>query len=69
MAVRSMRVADLSTGPVFGAAGEVVLPTVNKDNGFGKGVGLVEPFLAFGQELPRDAFVQARAGWRFPPRR
>jgi hypothetical protein len=44
----------------------VALPTGNQDKGLGKGVVLFEPFLAFGQTLPWQSFVQAQAGAELP---
>ena len=37
-----------------------------RPQGLGKGVTIFEPFVAFGQILPRDAFVQAQAGAELP---
>jgi hypothetical protein len=51
---------------VLSVAGEIVLPTGNKDKGFGKGVVLFEPFVAYGQALPVDAFVHVQAGVEIP---
>lgn len=64
--VKSMLVANRSTGSVLSVAGEIVLPTGNKDKGFGKGVVLFEPFVAYGQVLPADAFMHLQAGVEIP---
>ncbi len=57
---------SLAAGRILSVAGEVVLPTGETTRGFGKGVAVFEPFVAFGQLLPRDAFVQAQVGFEFP---
>jgi hypothetical protein len=53
-------------GNIFSAAAEVVLPTGDEDEGFGKGFTLFEPFLAFGQILPGDAFLHVQGGLEIP---
>jgi len=57
---------DRGRGTIVSLAGEVSLPTGNADRGFGSGHVAVESFAAFGQALPRDAFVQAQAGVGIP---
>ena len=53
---------DLRSGTIFSAAGEVILPTGDEDDGVGGGVTIFEPFLALGQVLPADAFLHVQAG-------
>jgi mono/diheme cytochrome c family protein len=53
-------------GSIFSAAFEAILPTGDEDDDLGKGTVVLEPFLAFGQILPGDAFVQLQAGVEFP---
>jgi mono/diheme cytochrome c family protein len=57
---------SLASGTIFSAAGEIILPTGDEDDGFGAGTAIFEPFLALGQLLPADAFVQLQAGAEFP---
>jgi cytochrome c5 len=57
---------DLTRGTIFSVAGEVVLPTGSETRGFGSGTTIFEPFVSFGQILPRDMFVQAQAGVELP---
>jgi hypothetical protein len=57
---------SLESGSILSAAGEVVLPTGNADRGFGRGVTVFEPFVAFGQILPRDSFIQFQGGFELP---
>jgi hypothetical protein len=56
----------VATGTIFSLAGEVILPTGNADKGFGSGVIRFEPFVTFGQVLPRDGFLQIQAGAELP---
>lgn len=57
---------DVARGTIFSVAGEVVLPTGSETRGFGKGTTVFEPFVSFGQILPRDTFIQAQAGVELP---
>jgi hypothetical protein len=45
---------------------EVILPTGNEDQGRGTGTTILEPFAAYGQVLPRDAFLHLLAGVELP---
>jgi hypothetical protein len=63
---KSTLLASLETGSILSVAGEVALPTGNHDKGFGKGVVMLEPFVAFGQLLPWDAFLHLQAGAEIP---
>ena len=54
------------SGTIFSVGAEVGLPTGNADRGFGSGHTTVEGFLAFGQGLPGDGFIQAQAGLGVP---
>jgi hypothetical protein len=57
---------SLPRGRIVSAAAEAILPTGRADTGLGSGVTVLEPFLAFGQILPRGAFLQLQAGAEFP---
>jgi hypothetical protein len=59
-------VHSLDRGRILSATAEVKLPTGNEDKGFGEGTVIFEPFLTFGQVLPRESFLQAQAGIEFP---
>ncbi len=65
---KTVLVASLATGTIFSVAGEVALPTGNKDKGFGTGVVRFEPFLALGQLLPWNSFLHLQAGAEIPIR-
>jgi mono/diheme cytochrome c family protein len=53
---------SLDRGSILSAAAEVIFPTGDEDEGLGSGVTKVEPYLAFGQLLPRDSFLQFQGG-------
>jgi hypothetical protein len=57
---------NLERGYILSAAGELVLPTGKESVGLGSGVTIFEPFVAFGQLLPSDGFLQAQAGLELP---
>lgn len=59
-------VHGLGSGSIFSAAAELILPTGDAARGFGGDVTVFEPFLAFGQILPSDAFLHAQAGAELP---
>ncbi|MBN2242000.1 MAG: transporter [Acidobacteria bacterium] len=54
------------TGTIFSATGEIVLPTGDREKGFGKGTTVFEPFVSFGQVLPSEFFFQSQAGFELP---
>lgn len=60
---------SLARGAIFSVAGEVVLPTGDEAAGLSKGTVVFEPFVSFGQALPRDGFLQAQAGAELPANR
>jgi len=52
---------NLERGSAFSIGGEVILPTGKEEDGFGSGSTVLEPYAAFVQLLPGDAFLQAQA--------
>ena len=54
------------TGSIFSVAGEAALPNGNKNKGTGKGFTVFEPFVAFGQILPSNSFLQFQGGVELP---
>ena len=64
--VKSVLMAASKTGSILSIAGEVTAPVGNEDKGFGKGVFVFEPFLAFGQALPWEGFLHVQAGAEIP---
>ena len=57
---------SLERGAIVSAAGEVILPTGDEDDGLGGGHTVFEPFVSYGQLLPGDAFLQFQAGLELP---
>jgi hypothetical protein len=57
---------SLARGNIVSVTGEVVLPTGSEAKGLGSGTAVFEPFLTFGQVLPRNSFLQAQAGFGIP---
>lgn len=57
---------DHERGSIFSVAGEVILPTGDEEEGFGSGTTVLEPFVAYGQILPADFFLQAQGGVGIP---
>jgi len=57
---------NFDTGTIVSVGAETILPTGDKDNGFGKGSTVFEPFLTYGQILPADSFIQLHAFAEFP---
>ncbi|HSL84006.1 MAG TPA: c-type cytochrome, partial [Thermoanaerobaculia bacterium] len=57
---------SLERGSILSLAGEVVLPTGDEEDGLGRGVTIFEPFVAYGQILPADAFLQFQGGLELP---
>jgi hypothetical protein len=66
VAVKRVLFDSLEAGRILSVTGEVVLPTGKEALGLGKGVTVFEPFVAFGQILPRNAFVHAQVGAELP---
>ena len=57
---------SLARGNIVSATAEFVLPTGSESKGLGGGIAVFEPFVTFGQMLPRDGFVQAQVGFAIP---
>jgi mono/diheme cytochrome c family protein len=49
-------------GSILSVDGELILPTGADERGFGNGTTVFEPFVAWGQILPADFFLQAQLG-------
>jgi len=58
--------SSLRTGSIFSLFGGVIVPTGNKDRGFGSGTTTFETFAAFGQLFPTNTFIQFQAGAELP---
>ena len=66
VAVKRVLAHSLRRGSILSVTGEIVLPTGKETEGLGSGTAAFEPFLTFGQLLPRNAFLHAQAGAEIP---
>jgi mono/diheme cytochrome c family protein len=66
VAVKHALFHSLDRGNIFSVVGEVVLPTGTGSAALGRGITLFEPFVAYGQILPADGFLQVQAGLELP---
>ncbi len=66
LAFKQVLYHDLQQGAIFSAGSEALLPTGSESRGLGKGVTIVEPFVAYGQMLPSDGFLQLHTGVELP---
>jgi mono/diheme cytochrome c family protein len=66
VAVKHVMFHSLERGSIVSGGGEVTFPTGKEDLGLGGGLTIFEPFVAYGQILPRDGFLHAQAGLEFP---
>lgn len=57
---------NLRRGAILSGSVEVIVPTGESDRGLGGGTTRIEPFVAWGQILPRDSFLQVQAGLEMP---
>jgi hypothetical protein len=57
---------SLTRGNIVSATAEFVLPTGSEAKGLGGGTAVFEPFLTFGQVLPRQWWVQGQLGFGIP---
>lgn len=66
VALKRVMYHSLQTGSIVSLGGELFLPTGEKERGFGSDTTYFEPYLAYGQLLPDDYFVQAQLGAVLP---
>ncbi len=66
VAAKRVLVKNLGTGTIVSAVGELILPVGNPERGLGRGYTVAEPFVAWGQFLPADAFLHTQAGAEIP---
>jgi hypothetical protein len=60
---------SLPRGTIVSGAAEIVLPTGKEQDGLGGGRTVFEPFVAFGQILPSDWFLQLQSGFELSTNR
>lgn len=66
LALKRVLFHQLSRRYILSIGGEIVFPTGDDEVGLGKGTFVFEPFLAYGQLLPADFFLQSQVGFEFP---
>ena len=66
LAVKRVMYHDLDAGSILSLGGEVFLPTGDEDEGFGSDTTVFEPYLAYGQLLPENFFLQFQGGFALP---
>jgi mono/diheme cytochrome c family protein len=66
LAVKHVLMSDVGRGTIVSGAAEVVVPTGSTERGIGSGTTVAEPFVAIGQRLPANTFVQAQVGAAVP---
>ena len=54
--------AGLDTGAIVSLGGELLLPTGDENKNFGTGTTVFEPYIAYGQILPKSFFLQFQGG-------
>jgi len=69
VAVKRALYHDWQRGSILSATAEVILPTGDEADGFGKGTFIFEPFLTFGQVLKGDFFLHSQAGFELSANR
>lgn len=57
---------SLRSGSILAFGADIVFPTGDEQRGFGKGTTVFEPYLAFGQFLPLQSFLQIQALTELP---
>ncbi|MGD8698750.1 MAG: c-type cytochrome [Gemmatimonadales bacterium] len=57
---------SLQSGSVLSLGADLVIPTGAEQLGFGRGTTVFEPYLAFGQFLPLESFLQLQTVVEFP---
>ena len=58
--------SSLRTGSILSLQGSIILPSGNKNRGFGTGTTTFETFAAFDQLFPTNTFIQFQAGALLP---
>jgi mono/diheme cytochrome c family protein len=66
LGVKRVMFSSLRTGSILSLQGSVLLPTGNRDRGFGTGTTTFETFAAFDQLFPTKTFVQMQFGADLP---
>ncbi len=66
VSVKQVLFHSLPRGQILSAGAEISLPTGKESRQLGEGVTIIEPFIAYGQSLPSEAFIQVQGGTEQP---
>jgi len=66
LGVKRVVFSSLQSGSIFSLQGSVILPTGNKERGFGTGTTTFETFAAFDQLFSTNTFIQTQFGADLP---
>jgi hypothetical protein len=66
LALKHVLSHNLESGRILSLTTELSLPTGRDEDGLGSDVAVLEPYLALGQLLPSDGFLQMQAGMELP---
>ena len=66
LGVKRVMFSSLQSGSIFSLQGSVILPTGNKERGFGTGTTTFETFAAFDQLFSTNTFIQTQFGADLP---
>src|SRR4029077_21073978 len=66
LGVKRVIFSSLQSGAIFSPQGSVILPTGNKERGFGTGATTFETFAAFDQLFRTNTFIQTQFGAELP---
>jgi hypothetical protein len=66
VALKRVLAHSVNRRSILSVTGEVVLPTGKETDGLGEGTTIFEPFVAFGQLLRANGFLQAQLGAGLP---
>ena len=66
LAIKHALSHSLEKGYIVSVGGELVLPTGDEVDGFGKGTAVIEPYVLYAKLLPNDSFFQFQGKLEFP---
>jgi mono/diheme cytochrome c family protein len=66
LGVKRVMFSSLQSGSIFSLQGSIILPTGNKERGFGTGTTTFETFAAFDQLFSTNTFIQTQFGAELP---
>jgi len=66
LGLKRVMFSNLQSGSILSLQGSVIVPTGNRQRGFGSGTTTLETFAAFDQLFPTNTFVQTQLGADLP---